>query len=557
MKRNLLIVVFALCSVAMLSAQEEVPNDTLGQHPWKRTDPVSPKTVNWTMYLMGGFNVIDGDYNSELKHGVYAPSLGLGVEYNFTPNWSIGAEYMYDMYRVFGKENTSTAPILLKGQMHRGQLFFSFDIFNFWRPMNRYKLFSLKLLLGGGMNWFKNDLYYPNVYKMESDGVTPRQPLSYAYQTATQDPMSDDKFHRYGHVYGGVSAEFNIARTLAIGIRGTYTYCTKDELDGRARGNNNDGVVDVNLVLRYKFGGKHRSHVGNVPTEERLVNNVIMQAARDGRDAQATIRGMTMKPAMAEALAAAYDHAKDTVVVYHRDTVVLVQRIMQDGTAGTATVVENNNTTYNIAMLDYYYVYFDNDEDVLYDQALITIQQVASRVKREGNLCMEITGYCDNTGSSSYNYSLGMRRAKNVADELIQEYGIDPNRIKIEAKGIIYGMRSTAAYSPNRRVEIHVMPQSEFDMVTSTSNQPGITVPSDKSVVVEPKMTLAKLARKYYGNTHCWIYLYRANIDVVDDPNALTPGISIFIPVLTDKQKMITREEAIDMYKQSTGKDLE
>ena len=196
MKRNLLIVVFALCSVAMLSAQEEVPNDTLGQHPWKRTDPVSPKTVNWTMYLMGGFNVIDGDYNSELKHGVYAPSLGLGVEYNFTPNWSIGAEYMYDMYRVFGKENTTTAPILLKGQMHRGQLFFSFDIFNFWRPMNRYKLFSLKLLLGGGMNWFKNDLYYPNVYKMESDGVTPRQPLSYAYQTATQDPMSDDKFHR-------------------------------------------------------------------------------------------------------------------------------------------------------------------------------------------------------------------------------------------------------------------------------------------------------------------------------------------------------------------------
>ena len=123
---------------------------------------------------------------------------------------------------------------------------------------------------------------------------------------------------------------------------------------------------------------------------------------------------------MAEALAAAYDHAKDTVVVYHRDTVVLVQRIMQDGTAGTAIVVENNNTTYNIAMLDYYYVYFDNDEDVLYDQALITIQQVASRVKREGNLCMEITGYCDNTGSSSYNYSLGMRRAKNVADSGIR-----------------------------------------------------------------------------------------------------------------------------------------
>ncbi len=558
MKKHLLIVAIALCCTSVLSAQEQVVEDTLGQHPWKRTDPVSPKTVNWTMYIFGGGNLFDGDYRSEEKHAFWFPSAGAGVEYSFTPTWGIGLEYTYDRYRVTGADNPSTAPILLNGQMHRGSLFFSFDIFNAWRPMNKYKIFTMKILLGGGVNWFKNDLYYPNVYKTESDGVTPRQPLSFAYQTATQEPAKDEKFGRYGHIYGGATFEFNVARSIAIGLRATYSYFTKDEVDGRARGNNNDGMADFDLMLRYKFGAKHRSHLGNIPSEERLLNNVVMQAARDGRDAQANLRGVTMGPKGVEGLqniTNVYGSAgKDTVVVYHRDTVVLVQRIVQEGTAGPSTVVENTN--YIGAVTDYYYVYFDNWEAVLYDQALITIQQVASRMKREGNLFVEITGYCDNTGSNSINNSLGMRRAKNVADELIQEYGIDPGRIKVVSKGIIRGLRSKGSYAPNRRVELHVMTQHEFELINSETNVPSQTVPSDKSVIVDKNTTLAKLARKYYGNTHCWIYIYRANVEIIEDPNSLTPGLSLFIPVLTDKQKLTTREEAAEMYRESTGKDI-
>ena len=519
MKKHLLIVAIALCCTSVLYAQEQVVEDTLGQHPWKRTDPVSPKTVNWTMYIFGGGNLFDGDYRSEEKHAFWFPSAGAGIEYNFTPTWGIGLEYNYDRYRVTGADNPSTAPILLKGQMHRGSLFFSFDIFNAWRPMNKFKIFTMKILLGGGVNWFKNDLYYPNVYKTESDGVTPRQPLSFAYQTATQEPAKDEKFGRYGHIYGGATFEFNVARSISIGLRATYSYFTKDEVDGRARGNNNDGMADFDLMLRYKFGAKHRSHLGNIPSEERLVNNVVMQAARDGRDAQANLRGVTMGPKGVEGLqniTNVYGSAgKDTVVVYHRDTVVLVQRIVQEGTAGPSTVVENTN--YIGAVTDYYYVYFDNWEAVLYDQALITIQQVASRMKREGNLFVEI---------------------------------------KVVSKGIIRGLRSKGSYAPNRRVEMHVMTQHEFELINSETNVPSQTVPSDKSVIVDKNTTLAKLARKYYGNTHCWIYIYRANVEIIEDPNSLTPGLSLFIPVLTDKQKLTTREEAAEMYRESTGKDI-
>ena len=500
--------------------------------------------------------MFDGDYRSEEKSAFWFPSVGGGIEYSFTPSWGIGLEYVYDRYRVTGADNESTAPVLLKGQMHRANLFFSFDIFNAWRPMNRFKLFTLEVLLGGGVDWFKNDLYYPNVYKMESDGVTPRQPLAFAYQTAKQEPQKDEKFTRYGHIYGGATFEFNVARSFSVGLRATYTYFTKDEVDGRARGNNNDGIVDMDIMVRYKFDAKHRSHLGNIPSDERLVNNVVMQAARDGRDAQATLRGVTMGPKGVEGLQNITNYyggaGGDTVVVYHRDTIVLVQRISQEGTA--STMVENN---YIGAVTDYYYVYFDNWEAVLYDQALITIQQVASRMKREGNLFVEITGYCDNTGSTSINNTLGQRRAENVADELIHEYGIDPSRIKVVSKGIIQGLRSKGSYAPNRRVEMHVMTQHEFELLNSETNVPSQTVPSDKSVIVDKNTTLAKLARKYYGNTHCWIYIFRANMDIIEDPNSLTTGLSLFIPVLTDKQKLTTREEAAQMYRESTGKDFE
>ena len=61
------------------------------------------------------------------------------------------------------------------------------------------------------------------------------------------------------------------------------------------------------------------------------------------------------------------------------------------------------------------------------------------------------------------------------------------------------------------------------------------------------KTTLSKLARKYYDNTHCWVYIYRTNKDVIKSPSYLWPGTKLYMPILTDEEKQITKEEALEL----------
>lgn len=60
--------------------------------------------------------------------------------------------------------------------------------------------------------------------------------------------------------------------------------------------------------------------------------------------------------------------------------------------------------------------------------------------------------------------------------------------------------------------------------------------PSSDDVVVElvKGMTLRSLASKYYGNGDYWVYIYRANRSKLGSPNALTIGIKLVIPQLSE-----------------------
>ena len=62
-------------------------------------------------------------------------------------------------------------------------------------------------------------------------------------------------------------------------------------------------------------------------------------------------------------------------------------------------------------------------------------------------------------------------------------------------------------------------------------------------------MTLAQLARKYYGNPSCWVYIYAMNKGAIRNPNTLTVGQKIRIPELSDVDKQITKPEAEEYYR--------
>lgn len=586
---------------AEAAAEEAAQNDTvnisedepeiLGIHPYVDEDLFSNKPAEWSLYIQGGFNVFDGDYSSEKKHAVNAPTVGIGFEYNFKPTWGIGAEYIFRQVKVAGKDNESTADVLLEGMEHQADAFLSFDIFNCWRSQNVHKLFSLDLIIGGGLVWFKNSTYYPNVYRTLSDGVTIRLPQSFDYHTKQQGASSADKYTQRGVLKAGASFDFNVSRSIAIGLRCMYNYFTKDDIDGRVRGTNNDGVVDVTALLRWKIQGRKHSHFRNVVNEETIYARGNYQYVNQN-----------IYPGGG-------GHEKDTLVISHKDTLV--------------SLIEQKEIA-QVSLPDRIYsVYFDNNSSELTNQALTTLQEVAMMLEADPNLCVELIGYCDYTGNMTANRKLSWARTDGVQNELVDEYEIGSDRIVSAGLGAMQAKRQSGSFAANRRVEIRVMDRTKFEQVkeqlkdvnrdsetlgekaargenvdvsrkavmasldsqnneeeqkevqqetpaqeveekkvAEEENKSGrVALETVEDLVEEAEIddkeqvtalciatvkqgdTYQKLAKTFYDNKNCWIYIKQANRTCLGDKK-LTPGMEVIIPSLTEDQQTITRKQA-------------
>jgi len=492
-----------LCSVSVFAAKTDGPK---GAHPWKLSENengVAPKFAHWTIVLEGGFNSFDGDFGSEMKFPVWAPAAGLALEYNFTPIWTIGIEGFYDWYRVTGKNTDQHAAILLDGMMARGQAYLAFDLMSACYPRAKKKIFGLDLSIGGGAGWFKNDTYYTDDTRQH---------------TATSQAKSDSKFSKaYPFVQAGILFDFNLGRVTSLGLKGTYSYYIKDLIDGRGEASvaskNNDGIIDVTLALRFKLASVKKTHVKNIASYDMF--DKFNETERQ----------------------------KDTLVVTHVDTLYMIS----EGGASTAGLA-------NFREDDYYFIYFEHNKNGLDDKALIEIQQLATRMTREQDLCAEIIGYADNTGDEDHNQNLGVARAQNIRDELVEEHNIDPSRITYSSGGTIKGGRSVGAYTPNRRADVHVMPCSEFGAIKQANDdreamaaqaRAQAMAERENGVITAPEgMTLSAIARKYYGNTYCWVYIYDANRKTLKSPNYIPQGTRLVIPDLTEEQLNVSKRNA-------------
>lgn len=527
MKKGIIILSF-LCFSGLMMAQEQ---EVKGAHPYKveENEHASDKFSHWSLTPHVGFNYFDGDFNSEMKHAIAIPNAGLDLEYSFNPVWGLGLSYMYDMYTVTGKPGADNADTLLNGHMHKAGLYVSMDFMNLFYPKAKKKIFSANAIIGGGYAWYKSTTMYPDL-----DGRG---------HTASQTPESMTSYHGQLYLQAGLGLEFNLNRTLALGVRATYNYFINDYIDGRGysgpnalASKNNDGIVDVTLNMRFKLMAVSKTHMRNIsgfgPWEQQ----------------QKAV-------------------AHDTVIIHH-DTVIIRESVQ---TAATS-VIEHDNSIY-------YYVYFDNNKSDLNDRGLVTIQQVADRMQEDDELYAVVTGYCDNTGSASLNYALGDKRAENVVDELRAEHGIDPSHLYAMGLGKVVGRRSTAAYGPNRRAAIRLVDKETFDRMkaelddkhanrpeqTQSQNQTPVQTlslsetarhekvneykqRSSEKVVTGKSTTLSKLARKYYNNTYCWVYIYIANMDHLKNPNDLKPGTELIIPELTEKETRIHKDASLVLY---------
>ncbi|MFL5294782.1 MAG: OmpA family protein [Phenylobacterium sp.] len=108
-------------------------------------------------------------------------------------------------------------------------------------------------------------------------------------------------------------------------------------------------------------------------------------------------------------------------------------------------------------VVDLYGVYFDTDKTAVKPDSKATLDEVASLLKIDRSLRLEISGHTDNAGSPDHNLKLSQGRAQAVVQTLVTQYGIDAGRLVAKGYGDtkpVAANNSPADMAKNRRVEL-------------------------------------------------------------------------------------------------------
>jgi len=104
-----------------------------------------------------------------------------------------------------------------------------------------------------------------------------------------------------------------------------------------------------------------------------------------------------------------------------------------------------------------YGIYFDVDKTDIKPESAKTLDEMASLLKIDRSLKLEISGHTDSTGDKDHNMKLSQGRAAAVVDVLVKKYGIDPARLQPNGYGDtkpVAANDTEDGRAKNRRVEL-------------------------------------------------------------------------------------------------------
>lgn len=107
--------------------------------------------------------------------------------------------------------------------------------------------------------------------------------------------------------------------------------------------------------------------------------------------------------------------------------------------------------------VDLYGILFDTDKSDIKPESTDTLDQIASLLKIDRGLKLEVSGHTDNTGDKAHNQKLSEQRATAVVDTLEKKYGIDAARLVAKGYGDTMPVApndTDANKAKNRRVEL-------------------------------------------------------------------------------------------------------
>lgn len=104
-----------------------------------------------------------------------------------------------------------------------------------------------------------------------------------------------------------------------------------------------------------------------------------------------------------------------------------------------------------------YGILFNFDEDTLLPESRSQLEEIGKLLTENPGLNVFIVGHTDNQGSYEYNLDLSQRRAGRVVEALVNDHGIERNRLTPVGVGMVAPVatnRTEEGRTLNRRVEI-------------------------------------------------------------------------------------------------------
>ncbi|MFV0313541.1 MAG: hypothetical protein ACK5I7_00395, partial [Anaerotignum sp.] len=230
----------------------------------------------WSIAVEGGINHFDGDISHEKGYvSDVVPTannnltLGAMLEYNLTPIWSFGVDYYHlPLSGTGGYYSFETL-------MHNASFFTSFNLTKAFFQHSDTK-WGFHANLGLGYSWHTIN-YQTNTDNAWRDAEKLGNLDSYMREHG--DPqvtgaagvrfddwdVNDVKGHSMV-VPISLLLEYNLSKSLALGLRAHFRGYNKDNIDGRLRPNANDALEMATLGLRFKLGANRKDHLRNVST---------------------------------------------------------------------------------------------------------------------------------------------------------------------------------------------------------------------------------------------------------------------------------------------------
>jgi outer membrane protein OmpA-like peptidoglycan-associated protein len=354
-------------------------------------------------------------------------SLGGGVEYTINPMFSIGLGYTF--HRLAHADTRGS----FESRVHNTYPFIGVNLLNHALFRRNHK-WDLWLTVGMGRAFYTSNLTYL--------GIDDKRP----------DNMSDEAWDKIVNVTNtssagvvplGIELSYDITRQLTIALKAKYFLYSSDDLEGSPKklpelgndiygrknytfaGSSNDMAASFGLSLRWNIAGKDRTHMRNLTWEDYIQEQQ-----------EVDLSGILVRLDSLENRVDNIGQDVHTLIHYPSSTIVVEESVD--------------------VLLNPIFIFFDFDRYDLRHEALAQILTIATLLNEHQDLNIDIVGFTDIRGSTAYNVALSQRRANAVKNELVNIWGISPDRITHEGRGkaIVPQPTMERYFSINRRTEV-------------------------------------------------------------------------------------------------------